>query len=140
MKRLILPIFILFAFVATSFAADSGRANPRSMSFPPLRFDIPKAERVVLECGIPVYLLRDPELPIINISAMVHSGSVYEPAALSGLASLTGSVMRSGGAGGMPPERMDDELEFMASSVESGIGPDMGTVSLTSLSRNFSPT
>jgi predicted Zn-dependent peptidase len=140
MKRLILSILVLIVLAATSFAADSGRTTPRTMSFPPLRFDIPKAERVVLECGMPVYLLRDPELPIINISAMVRTGSVYEPAALSGLASLTGSVMRSGGAGGLAPERMDDELEFMASSVESGIAPDMGTVSLTSLTRNFSPT
>jgi predicted Zn-dependent peptidase len=71
---------------------------------------------------------------------MVRTGSVYEPASLSGLASLTGSVMRSGGAGGVAPEKMDDELEFMASSVESSIGQDMGTVSLTSLSRNFNRT
>jgi predicted Zn-dependent peptidase len=140
MKRLIITIFVLIALVATSFAADSGRANPRSMTFPPLRFEIPKAERVVLECGMPVYLLRDPELPIINITAMVRTGSVYEPASLSGLASLTGSVMRSGGAGGMAPEKMDDELEFMASSVESGIGADMGTVSMTSLTKNFNRT
>ena len=140
MKRLIISILVLIALVATSFAADNGRANPRSMSFPPLRFDIPKAERVVLECGMPIYLLRDPELPIINITAMVRTGSVYEPAPLSGLASLTGSVMRSGGAGGLLPELMDDELEFMASSVESGIGADMGTVSLTSLTKNFSRT
>ncbi|MDA8414921.1 MAG: pitrilysin family protein [Desulfobacteraceae bacterium] len=140
MKRLILSIFVLIALAATSFAAGNGRANPRTMSFPPLRFDIPKAERVVLECGLPVYLLRDPELPIVNITAMVRTGSVYEPASLSGLAALTGSVMRSGGAGGLAPEQMDDELEFMASSVESGIGADMGTVSLTSLTKNFSRT
>jgi predicted Zn-dependent peptidase len=140
MKRLIISIFILTVFVTTSFAADNVSANPRNMSFPPLRFDIPKAERVVLECGMPVYLLRDPELPIISITAMVRAGSVYEPASLSGLASLTGSVMRSGGAAGLTPEKMDDELEFMASSVESGISSDMGTVSLTSLTKNFSRT
>src|SRR6185369_6648484 len=134
MKRLIISILVLFALVATSLAADSSRANPRTMGFPPLQFEIPKAERVVLECGMPVYLLRDPELPIINITAMVRSGSVYEPA------SLTGSVMRSGGAGGLAPEQMDDELEFMASSVESSIGPDMGSVSLISLTKNFSRT
>lgn len=140
MKRLIFCILVLCALVATSFAADNGRANPRDMKFPPLQFEIPKAERVVLECGMPVYLLRDPELPIINMTAMVRTGSVYEPASLSGLAALTGSVMRSGGAGGRTPEQMDDELEFMASAVESGIGPDMGSVSLTSLSKNFTPT
>lgn len=53
---------------------------------------------------------------------------------------MLGTVMRSGGAGGVAPEKMDDELEFMASAVESGLGGDMGTVSLTSLSKNFSRT
>src|SRR6185369_1768065 len=61
-------------------------------------------------------------------------------AAKSGLSDMVGSVMRSGGAGGMAPEQMDDELEFMASSVESSIGPDMGSVSLISLTKNFSRT
>lgn len=140
MKRLILSILVLIVLVATSCAADSSRANPRTMKFLPLQFNIPKAERVVLECGMPVYLLRDPELPIINITAMVRTGSVYEPATLSGLASLTGSVMRSGGAAGLTPEQMDDELEFMASAVESSIDSDMGTVSLTTLTKNFKRT
>ncbi len=140
MKRLIISILLLIVSVTTVPAAENGRANPRSMSFPTLRFDIPKAVRVLLECGMPVYLLRDPELPIINMTAMVRTGSVYETAELSGLAALTGGVMRSGGAGGMTPEKMDDELEFMASSVESNIGSDMGSVSLTTLTKNFSNT
>lgn len=140
MRQLMISLCIVIASITTVFADEGAKTNPRSMTFPELRFEIPQAERVVLECGMPVYLLQDPELPIINISAMAHTGSVYEPAAKSGLAALTGSVMRSGGAGGLSPEKMDDELEFMASSVESGIGADMGTVSLTSLTKNFNHT
>lgn len=140
MKQLMISLCIIIASITTVFAGEVAKTNPRNMTFPELRFEIPQAERVVLECGMPVYLLRDPELPIINITAMVRTGSVYEPAAKSGLAGLTGSVMRSGGAGGLSPEKMDDELEFMASAVESGIGTDMGTVSLTSLTKNFSHT
>ena len=89
---------------------------------------------------MPVYLLRDTELPIINMTAMVRVGSVYEPAAKSGLSGMVGNVMRSGGAGGTAPEKMDDELEFMASAVESVIGIDMGTVSLSALKKNFGRT
>jgi len=74
------------------------------------------------------------------MTAMVRTGSVYEPTIKSGLAGMTGSLMRSGGAGGLTPETMDDELEFMASAVESSIGSDMGTVSLTTLLKNFTPT
>jgi predicted Zn-dependent peptidase len=140
MKRLVISLWFLVAIGATVAAAAGGKADPHTMSFPELRFEIPAAERVVLECGMPVYLLRDTELPIVKITAMVRTGSVYEPAAKAGLASLIGSVMRSGGAGGLSPEKMDDVLEFMASAVESGIGPDMGTVSLTSLTKNFNRT
>ncbi|MBK5274677.1 MAG: insulinase family protein [Desulfuromonadales bacterium] len=140
MKCLIISLWFAVLAATSVSAADTAKADPRSMKFPELRFEIPKAERVVLKCGMPVYLLRDPELPIINISAMVRSGSVYEPDSRSGLASLTGTVMRSGGAAGVAPEKMDDELEFMASSVESSIGQDMGAVSLTSLTKNFSRT
>jgi len=140
MKQLIISICFLITSIASVCAADQVPANPRTMKFPELNFQIPKAERVVLECGMPVYLLRDTELPIINMTAMVRAGSVYEPSGKSGLSGMVGSVMRSGGAGGMAPERMDDELEFMASSVESGVGSDMGTVSLTALKKNFSRT
>lgn len=140
MRRFLILICILVTLVAPAFAADQQLPNPRTMRFPELHFQIPMAERVVLECGMPVYLLRDTELPIINMTAMVRVGAVYEPAAKSGLSGMVGSVMRSGGAGGMTPESIDDELEFMASSVESGIGSDMGTVSLTALKKNFSRT
>jgi len=140
MSRFLLLLFFLVSAVSSLYAADQQLANPRTMKFPALTFHIPKAERVLLDCGMPVYLLRDSELPIINMTAMIRVGSVYEPAAKSGLSGIVGSVMRSGGAGGVASEKMDDELEFMASSVESGIGSDMGTVSLTSLKKNFSRT
>lgn len=140
MRRVFIAVCLLVTLVTQGCATGKQLADPRTMKFPELNFQIPTAERVVLECGMPVYLLRDTELPIINMTAMVRVGSVYEPAAKAGMAGMAGSVMRSGGAGGMTPEAMDDELEFMASAVESGIGSDMGTVSLTTLKRNFSRT
>lgn len=139
--RLLLLTFILLSWsAAATLHAASGAGGPRTMKFPPLSYEIPGAERIVLDCGMPVYLLQDRELPIISITAMVHTGSVYDPPRLAGMAAMTGSVMRSGGAGGAAPEAIDDELEYMASSVESGIGPDMGTVSMTSLTKNFPAT
>ena len=140
MRRLLLVFCVLIVTAGCAALLPQTATSPRTMSFPELKFEIPRAERVLLDCGVPVYLLRDTELPIINMTAMVRVGSVYEPAMQSGLSSMTGSVMRSGGAGGLAPEKIDDELEFMASSVESGIGSDMGTVSLTTLVKNFSRT
>ena len=140
MRQILVSLCFLVISITQGCATNQQLANPRTMKFPELNFQIPTAERVVLECGMPVYLLHDTELPIINMTAMVRVGSVYEPAAKTGLSGMVGSVMRSGGAGGLAPEAMDDELEFMASAVESGIGSDMGTVSLTTLKKNFSRT
>lgn len=140
MKRLVISLFIVITAFTSAFAGDSPKNDPRRMTFPELNYQIPRAERVVLDCGIPVFLLRDTELPIISMTAMIRTGSIYDPADKSGLAGLTGSVMRSGGAGGTTPEKIDEELEFMASSVESSIGRDMGSVTLNTLTRNFDRT
>jgi len=140
MRRLLFFLVLMLITAGCASIAAEPTANPRTMTFTELKFEIPKAERVLLDCGMPVYLLKDAELPIINMTAMIRTGSVYEPTPKSGLAGMTGSLMRSGGAGGLTPEKMDDELEFMASAVESSIGGDMGTVSLTTLLKNFTPT
>lgn len=118
-------------------AAGAERANPRSMSFPPLTFAIPKAERVLLKNGTPAYLLQDRELPIVTVAALIRTGSVYDPAGKSGLAQLAGSQLRGGGTTALQPRQLDEELEFMASGVESAFASDSGTVTMTSLTKNL---
>jgi zinc protease len=139
MKKYIVVLLILIqaAFATAAFPASP---DPRTMSFPPLHFSIPRTERVVLKNGMRVYLLEDHELPLVSISAMIGTGSVYDPAGKAGLAGLTGSVMRSGGTIDTPAEKMDDELEFMASSIESSIGGDAGNASMSCLTRNLDRT
>ena len=124
--------------LGTSWGAE--RANPRTMNFPPLSFSIPTAERVLLKNGTPVYLLQDRELPIITVSALIRTGSVYDPPSKSGLAALTGAQLRGGGTSTLTPGQLDAELEYMASAVESSFGSDSGTVSMTSLTKNLPRT
>jgi len=135
-------LFILLAAVLAlaSCAAPGQTANPRTMTFPPLRFEVPRSERAVLPNGMTVYLLEDHELPLVNMTAYVKVGSIYEPAEKVGLAGLTGTVMRSGGTAETPPEKLDAELEFMASHIESGIGAESGNVSMATLTKNLDRT
>lgn len=135
-----LIITMVTAALLASCAAPVKIADPRTMTFPPLKFEIPGSERAVLENGMVVYMLEDHELPLVNMTAYVNVGSVFEPAEKVGLAGLTGAVMRSGGTTEMPPEKLDAELEFMASSIESGIGADSGNVSLATLAKNLDRT
>lgn len=133
-------ITLITAALLASCAAPGKGVDPRAMTFPPLKFEIPRSERAVLGNGMVVYLLEDHELPLVNLTAYINVGSVYEPAEKVGLAGLTGAVMRSGGTREMAPEQLDAELEFMASAIESSIGADSGNVSMATLAKNLDRT
>ena len=115
-------------------------ADPRTMTFPELKFEIPKSERVQLTNGMVVYLLQDHELPIVNLTAYLNAGGIYDPPGKAGLASLTGAALRSGGTLKTAPDKLDHELEFMASSIESSINTESANVSLATLTRNLDRT
>ena len=99
----------------------------------PLVFEPPSPERIQLDNGMIVYLLEDHELPLVTASALIRTGSVYEPAPLAGLAGLTGTVMRTGGASGLSSDEVDRRLEDMSASVTVAIGPEQGTATLSAL-------
>ncbi|GAN31863.1 MAG: putative peptidase [Candidatus Brocadia sinica] len=105
--------------------------------FKPLNFIPPKVDRVVLENGMILYLLEDHDLPLFNITARIRTGAIYEPQEKAGLASLTGYVMRSGGTIAMPPDKMNEEIEFMAASVETSIDRESGSASLSTLKKDI---
>src|SRR5437588_5079043 len=111
--------------------------DPRVMKFDPVTFTIPEVERIVLENGIIVYLLPDPELPLVTVSALIRTGAVYEPPEKVGLATLTGTVMRTGGTARMTGDPIDAALEFLAANVAIGIGSENGTASLDILKKDL---
>ncbi len=105
--------------------------------FKPLNFVPPKADRIVLENGMILHLLEDHNLPIFNVTARIRTGAIYEPEEKIGLANLTGYVMRSGGTLSMPADKMNEELEFMAASVETSIDRESGNASLSVLKKDI---
>ncbi len=136
---------LLFILLATAFMLPActttpKTVDPRSLSFAPLQFSIPKSDRMTLKNGMILYLLEDHELPLVSMTSYINTGSIYEPPELTGLAGLTGALIRSGGTTGIKPDALDAELEFMASGIESGIGEDSGGLSMTTLARNLDRT
>jgi zinc protease len=134
-------LILLTALLTLASCATPGSgADPRTMTFPPLKFTVPASDRVILPNGMVVYMLEDHELPLVSMTAYFHVGSIYEPADKAGLAGLTGAVMRSGGTGDTPPEKLDAELEYMASAIEADIDTDAGHVAMSSLAKNLDRT
>ena len=112
-------------------------ATVDDLVFRPLKTDIPDTRRVTLSNGMKVHLLPDRELPLVELTAMVKVGAIWEPDDKAGLAALTGASMRSGGTRTMAPDELDETLEFSAISVETGIGGEMGSVSLSALTKDL---
>ena len=127
---------VFFFFPATPVPGQVDSVE--QLSYPPLPdIHIPQPTRTVLDNGMVVLLLEDHELPTVQVSARILTGSRLEPADKIGLASLTGTVIRSGGTTTRTGDQLDDYLESKAASIETGIGMTAGSASMTCLSEDF---
>ena len=134
MKRLTASIvFVAIVALAAVAQADSKfLARHESKRLP--RIKPPKVKVRVLENGVRMYLLEDHTIPVVKVGALLKVGNIYEPADKVGLAALTGSLMRSGGAGDLKPEEFDKALDDLGSKLGAGIGQETGTAGLEILS------
>ncbi len=124
--KLLSTLVILLALVAAG-AAQEPAGGYKSLKYPPLnQIKVPEPVRFELPNGMVVYLLEDHELPKISLHATVRVGSRWEPAAKAGLAQITGTVMRTGGSTTRSGDQLDEELDRLGASVETGIGEDSG--------------
>ncbi len=146
----IVLICLLFCCSSLVFAQHGGPSVPTlekpqskgakiisELKSKPLEFTPPKAERRVLDNGMILYLLEDHSLPLFNITACFRTGTIYEPAEKAGLASLTGHVMRSGGTISRTADQINEELEYIAASVETSIDREAGAASLSVLKKDI---
>jgi predicted Zn-dependent peptidase/phosphoribosylcarboxyaminoimidazole (NCAIR) mutase len=139
--RAALPLLALVLAALTLATAGTAHAAPKKpwekIPVPPLnRFTMPAYERVVLDSGMVVYLAEDHEFPLVELSATIDVGSIYEPAELLGLASMTGTVMRSGGTATHAGDAIDEMVEARGMTVETGIGQTEGMAYLSALTED----
>lgn len=135
---LALALLVAAAVAPPAAAQPPVPKDPDQLTYPPLpEFDPPQPERVVLDNGMVVMLLEDHELPLVEATALIRTGSRLEPADEVGLAQLTGTVLRSGGTQSMPSEELNAFLENRAASIETGIGTTLGTASMSVLAEDF---
>lgn len=110
--------------------------HPDRITYKPLAFTPPRAERATLANGIILYLLANHELPLVKITAVIRTGSMYDPPGKEGLAELTGQVMRTGGIEGMAGDALDEALESMAAVLTMSVQRDSTTLSLSVLRKD----
>lgn len=101
------------------------------LTYPPLKeLKLPKVLRAELPNGMILYLVEDHRLPTIEGYALIRTGARFEPAEKIGLASMVGTVMRTGGTKSRKGEQIDEELEGLGASVETSVGTTLGSASM----------
>jgi predicted Zn-dependent peptidase len=110
----------------------------KEITFPKLPdIKVPKVDQVTLSNGMKLFLLEDHELPIMNLRAMLKTGSVYEPLEKIGLADITGTVLRTGGTTTRTGDEIDEILESIAASVETWVGETSGGAYMSVLKQDI---
>jgi predicted Zn-dependent peptidase len=134
-----LSLYLIILLSLTVAAGSKEHAEHYSqLKFPTLGdIVVPEVQRVTLPNGMTLFLLEDHELPLIRISARIRTGSIYEPEDKIGLASITGTVMRTGGTTSKTGDEIDELLEQIAASVETGIGLSSGSASMSVLKEDI---
>ena len=128
---------VLLSFTARLTAIADTPKHYRELEFEPLpEIQLPEYDRYELNNGMIVYLLEDRDLPLISGTAVIRTGSRFEPANKVGLAELTGTVMRSGGTKNHPAAELNLILEQKAATVETRIDSTSGTASFNSLTED----
>ena len=137
MKKLTL-LFIALIFAAGCASTEESLQRPHEhLEFSQLKeFSIPEVERFSYN-GIEFFLLKDDELPLVNVRVIVNGGSWMDPAHKVGRASLTGRVLRSGGSQQYPEEELNELLENRAASMETNYGLTSGSARMNVLKEDF---
>jgi len=137
-RSLAVTAVMSFTLAAATFAGEIP-PRPEGLTYPPLVFNVPDsaAMRIKLANGVPAYVVEDQALPLITVQVLLRGGQYLEPSGKEGVASLTGTVWRSGGAGALDAKTLDEELDYLAAQLSTSVGPTTGSVSLNLLAKDI---
>lgn len=130
-------IFVLLYMLASCFGilSEARAADifppPDRLQYPALEFRLPSAQRIELKNGMVLFFLPNPELPLISLSALIRTGSAYDPPGKEGVAELTAYLLRTGGTKKTASDAVDERFDFLGASPSVSMGLDSATVHFT---------
>jgi zinc protease len=150
-RSLIAAIALLTFFSVSGSGAQTTAAKPASpaqpaaaaqpwkkIPIPPLHaFKPEQPKRIELANGLVLFLQEDHELPFISGTILIRGGSRDEPNVKAGLVSLYGDTWRTSGTATVDGDKLDDQLEDEAASIETSGGSASTSITWSSLKRNF---
>lgn len=130
---------VLALWLAVAASAGEIPPRPEMLAFPPLVFQVPRAEgfRVSFPGNIPGYVAEDKLLPLVTVQVYFRGGRYLEEKGKEGSAELLATVWRTGGAGALSPQELDEALDFLAAQLNTSVGATSASVSLNLLKKDL---
>lgn len=146
MKKTISTLLLILAFSGVA----AGQAEPvqsegskiiEAFDFGEIELSIPEVgvdvERIVMDNGIILYLYEDHTLPLFSLYTAIRCGGIFDPIEKNGLSGIVGKVMRTGGTESVSGDSLNMLLEYVGGSLETSIGSEKGSASLSLLSKDI---
>ncbi len=128
-------IALLGVLLVAVMAVAAGAQDVDKIKIPELNpLKIPKVEKITLDNGMRLYLLQDKSLPLFNVTVRLNVGEYLDPADKVGLADICADVMRTGGTAKHSGDEIDEILEGIGGTVETGMDDVQGSAYVNVLS------
>ncbi len=128
---------LAFVLLAAPVAAQQPERETPPPPGPLRPFSVPQIRETRLPNGLRVVVAERRSLPIVHARIIVNAGAVHEPAEKSGLATLAGTLLIEGGAGGMNSAELAQRIDALAAQVVSSASYSLANVNVTALSGVF---
>lgn len=139
MRKALITAIVLFAVAAGVAPAAEIVDRPEKLVFPELVYEVPDASsmRFELANGTPVYLQEDHQLPLVNIAIYFRGGKYLVPSEKAGLTNIVSDAWRSGGAGELSAQELDEALDFLAAGIRASVGDSQGSANLNVMTKDL---
>lgn len=122
-------LLIACVFISSIVLAQKpDRSKPPELG-PPPKLQLPTIRHLKLGNGLPVVLMEKHQVPLVQMSLIVHAGLAMEPASQRGLASMAAAMMEEG-AGTRNALEFSDAVDFLGANISVSSGLHTTTVSL----------
>lgn len=103
----------------------------------PIRYAPEPPVHAALSNGVKVFVEEEHAVPLVAVMVYLRTGVLEESPGKTGVARLTGQLLREGGVGDLDPDALDTALENRAASLDAGITDDMGVITLNCRTRDL---
>lgn len=118
-------------------AVSAALPNYNELKYPDLRpIATPAIETVTLPNGMRLLLLENHELPLVNGTVLVRTGSAFDPPDKIGLAAIAARVLQEGGVADQPGDDLVRRFQDLGAELDDTVRDNMLAISFAGLKEN----